>query len=117
MHKRAEPLRACRNPGALCAAQRLLSHHGYGKEDPSQDRKQALRKEVCGQEELRKENAGKEECCQEDFCEGLVEEADASPGKQAGSKGSCKPKASQSSGEKKADSRAAAGSKLRKGQR
>lgn len=36
------------------------------------------------------------------------------PGKQAGSKGSCEPKANQSSGEKKADARAAAGSKLRK---
>ena len=36
------------------------------------------------------------------------------PGKQAGTKGSCKPKANQTAGEKKADSRAAAGSKLQK---
>ena len=35
-------------------------------------------------------------------------------GKEAGAKGSCKPKPNQSKGEKKADSRAAAGSKLRK---
>lgn len=36
------------------------------------------------------------------------------PGKEAGSKGSCKPKAGKSSGEKKGDALAAAGSKLRK---
>ena len=36
------------------------------------------------------------------------------PGKEAGTKGSCKPKPNQSAGEKKEDSREAAGSKLRK---
>lgn len=36
------------------------------------------------------------------------------PGKQAGSKGSCKPKPNQTKGEKKEDAREAAGSKLRK---
>ncbi len=36
------------------------------------------------------------------------------PGKEAGTKGSCKPKANQSKGEKKQDSREAAGAKLRK---
>ena len=35
-------------------------------------------------------------------------------GKKPGTKGSCEPKAKQTKGEKKADSRAAAGSKLRK---
>ena len=36
------------------------------------------------------------------------------PGKEAGTKGSCKPKPNQTSGEKKEDAREAAGSKLRK---
>ncbi len=36
------------------------------------------------------------------------------PGKEAGTKGSCKPKPNQSKGEKKEDAREAAGSKLRK---
>ena len=36
------------------------------------------------------------------------------PGKEAGTKGSCKPKPNQSAGEKKEDAREAAGSKLRK---
>ena len=36
------------------------------------------------------------------------------PGKEPMTKGSCKPKANQTPGEKKADSRAAAGSKLQK---
>ena len=36
------------------------------------------------------------------------------PGKEAGTKGSCKPKANQTAGEKKEDARKAAGSKLRK---
>ncbi len=36
------------------------------------------------------------------------------PGKEAGTKGSCKPKPNQTSGEKKQDAREAAGSKLRK---
>ena len=36
------------------------------------------------------------------------------PGKQSGEKGSCKPKAHQTVAEKKADARAAAGSRLRK---
>ncbi len=36
------------------------------------------------------------------------------PGKAAGEKGSCKPKPNQTKSEKKADSRAAAGSKLKK---
>ena len=36
------------------------------------------------------------------------------PGKEAGTKGSCKPKPNQTGGEKKEDARAAAGSKLRK---
>ena len=36
------------------------------------------------------------------------------PGKAAGEKGSCKPKKSQTKGEKKADSKAAAASKLSK---
>ena len=36
------------------------------------------------------------------------------PGKEAGTKGSCKPKPNQSKGQKKEDAREAAGSKLRK---
>ncbi len=36
------------------------------------------------------------------------------PGKQAGTKGSCKPKPDQTAGERKLDSRQAAGAKLRK---
>ena len=36
------------------------------------------------------------------------------PGKEAGTKGSCKPKANQTAGERKEDAREAAGSKLRK---
>ena len=36
------------------------------------------------------------------------------PGKEAGTKGSCKPKPHQTAGEKKEDAREAAGSKLRK---
>lgn len=36
------------------------------------------------------------------------------PGKEAGTKGSCKPKPNQTGGERKADAREAAGSKLRK---
>ncbi len=36
------------------------------------------------------------------------------PGKEAGTKGSCKPKKNQTAGERKEDSREAAGSKLRK---
>ena len=36
------------------------------------------------------------------------------PGKEAGTKGSCKPKPDQTAGEKKEDAREAAGSKLRK---
>ena len=36
------------------------------------------------------------------------------PGKEAGTKGSCKPKANQTGGERKEDAREAAGSKLRK---
>ncbi len=36
------------------------------------------------------------------------------PGKEAGTKGSCKPKPNQTAGERKEDAREAAGSKLRK---